>query len=169
MTDHNDTLWDAAVKRSAGECLIKKVDSDLELDSQFANQCRSFSALDEMKRGLEDLVKRIELSKSEIAGRVLDGMAEFGVKNVSMTNGLTIQVNNKKSIKKKSEKSGVTSQMVCDALTRMGRGDMVEDGYSASSLSSLVTEAISEEGDVPSELKDLVDVVDIVRVGTTKH
>lgn len=61
-------------------------------------------------------------------------------------------------VNKKSQKDGVTTEMVCDALRACGMDYMVGDDYSASSLKSKVTEMLKEGTEIPEELLKVLNI-----------
>ena len=72
-------------------------------------------------------------------------------------------------VNKKANADGVTTQMVCDVLEALGRGDMVSDGYSGSSLKSLVREMQGDDGDgVPEQLENLLNISRVAVLTTRK-
>lgn len=124
-----------------------------------------FARMELARRDLEAAQKRMKERIEALKDPILEAMAEAGITNAK-AHGLSVFGRLEVSVSKKAEKDGVTTQLVCDALRAIGRGDMVSDGYSGSSLKSLVCEWRREGQPIPEELAGLLNVYERVELTT---
>jgi len=140
---------------------------ELPADAGFKERIATFASLESLRRDLEDALDRVKKRISSMESTLLEEMAQYGIETTRV-NGMTIYSRVDRFVRKKPEKSGVTTDMICDALRTIGRGDMVSDDYSASSLKSLVVEMIAEQGSVPDELAKLLEIGEQIRLVTRR-
>lgn len=141
---------------------------EAEAGSALHERIGAYVKLDALRRKLEDASKLISDQIAAIEPQIVLDMSAAGMDSCRMGN-TTIYMKTTHWVRKKPEKDGVTTDMVCEALRAIGRGDMVEDGYSASSLKSLVTEMLAEGGEVPPLLDRLLDTGSKVSLSTQKR
>lgn len=120
-------------------------------------QLERFALLELKRRELESLQKKLADRINALREPLWESMCEAGMTNANV-HGLRLYGQRSIVVNKKPEKEGVTTQMVCEALRKIGRGDMVADGYSGSSLKSLVVERLKEDQPIPEELVPLLNV-----------
>lgn len=131
--------------------------TDEAVPEELHKQLERFALLELKRRDLESLQKKLADRIDALRGPLWESMCEVGMTNTNM-HGLRLYGHRSIVVNKKSEKDGVTTQMVCDALRSIGRDDMVADGYSGSSLKSLVVECLKEGQPVPAPLEPLLNV-----------
>ena len=141
---------------------------DLPDDAGFQERISTFARLENTRRNLEDSLDCIKKRANGMKESLLEEMALHGISNMQV-HGLTVFSRIDRFVRKKAAKDGVTSQMVCDALEEIGRGDMVGDSYSAASLKSLVVEMLVESGGVPESLEKLLNIGETVNLVTQKR
>src|SRR5690606_6520926 len=126
-----------------------------------------YAKLSLLLRDLEASVKAVRERMLAIEPQLQMDMAQAGMDRCSQ-HGVTIFQRTETWVRKRTEKDGVTTEMVCDALCKIGRGDMVGDSYSASSLKSLVTEMMANGQEIPPVLGDLLDIGSKMVLSTMK-
>lgn len=139
-----------------------------EEGSPLQERLSAFVRLDELRRKLEDSLKVVADQVSALEPQIILDMSAAGMDSCRIGK-TTVYMGVSHWVRKKPEKDGVTTDMVCEALRAIGRGDMVEDGYSASSLKSLVTEMLAEGGEVPDALNRLLDIGSKTKLSTQKR
>ena len=142
--------------------------SEMPDDAGFQERVSLFAQLENMRRDLEYALDRITKRANGMKEHLLEEMVLHDIKNMSV-HGLSVFSREDRWVRKKSDKDGVTSQMICDALTEIGRGDMVGNSYSAASLKSLVVEMIAEGDGVPERLGKLLNIGSKVNLVTQKR
>lgn len=126
-------------------------------EAAFTHRASQYAQLSLLKRRLETSLKEVGRRMLAIEPQLQLDMAASGMDNCKI-GGVTIFQRTETWVRKKPEKDGITNEMVCDALRKIGRGDMVADGYSASSLKSYVLEMVANEEPIPPELGSLLDI-----------
>ena len=125
--------------------------------ASFTESAKLFAELETAKRDIENLLEDVKLRQKSLSDYLTEEMATQGIENIRQC-GYTMYPRASRYVSKKSEKQGVTTQMICDVLRELGRGDMVGEAYHPSSLKSLVVE-MSEQGDgVPEQLSELLNI-----------
>jgi hypothetical protein len=115
-----------------------------------------FVRLTKLSRELEEAAKNAKAKLALMEPSLALDMAAAGMTSANF-HGMNVHFKTKSWCNKKSEEDGVTTQMICDALVALGRPDMVKDGYSPSSLGSLVKEYLDGGEEVPEALKPLIN------------
>ncbi len=129
-------------------------------DAGFQERMSLFAQLENIRRDLEDALERVTKRANGMKEYLLEEMVLHDIDNMSVR-GLSVFSQQKIYVSKKSEANGVTKQMICDALKEIGREDMISSGYYPSSLTSLVKEMMSEDGDgIPENLKKLLNIIE---------
>lgn len=178
--ERHDLLWEGEQKEfgenmttdpliiDAQKSIDESVVSEMPDDAGFQDRMSLFALLEIIRRDLEDALDRVKKRANGMKDQLLEEMVLHGIKNMNV-HGLTIFSRIDRYVRKKSDKDGVTTQMICDALEEIGRGEMVDDGYSPASLKSLVVEMLAEDGDgVPEQLKELLNIGSKVNLVSTK-
>ena len=133
-------------------------------DAGFQARVSQFAQLENRRRELEAALDAVSKRANKLKGPILEDMAIHGIDNLS-AHGLSIFSRVDRFVRKRT---GVDTETVCEALRRMGREDMVSDGYSASSLKSLVVEMMTEDQPVPEYLAGLLEIGEVVNLVTRK-
>ena len=89
-------------------------------------------SLEIARRELEDQLKKVKDRLTKLGELMDESMAESGIQSLNARN-FTVYRTTKRYV---SKAKGVSTDQVCAALRSIGRGDMVAEGYSASSLKS---------------------------------
>ena len=111
----------------------------------------------------EDTLKK---QLAEIEPKLLEEFGLAGIQNVNC-DGLTVYVKREKYINKKSEKDGVTTELLLERLKENGFSDLCHETYSASALKSRMLE-ILEVGDIPEGVAACLNVSEGLKLGTRK-
>ncbi len=135
--------------------------------TDFRERLSLFARLENIRRELDDTLARVKRHIDGMRSALHEEMAEQGMESARV-HGLSVHPRTDLTVNKLSNESGVTAQMVCDALTEIGREDMVNDGYSGASLKSLIREMLDNEQDVPECLNKLLYIERITKLVTTK-
>jgi hypothetical protein len=123
-------------------------DPMVSIPPSMGERIKQFATLEHERRELEAKLKDIEGRASKLAAALLDDFADNGIQN-TRCDGLTIYVRTDRYVSKKKD---VETQTICDLLESLGRGDMVSDGYNASSLKSWVLEQIAMRADLRRDI-----------------
>lgn len=134
-----------------------EVPSVPEDNAPFLQRASAYAQLSLLARRLEAYTKEVSGAMAQIEPQLQLDMAAAGMPNCNI-NGVTIYQKTETWVRKRPEKDGVTTDMVCEALCKIGRSDMVGESYSPSSLKSLVTEMIANGQEIPPVLAGLIDV-----------
>ena len=139
-----------------------------EQPDTFKQRLSLFARLENVRRELDDRLKAVKRRADAMKESLLEEMAENGIDSANV-HGLSVFSRTDLFVNKKANADGVTTQMVCDVLEALGRGDMVSDGYSGSSLKSLVREIQGDDGDgVPEQLENLLNISRVAVLTTRK-
>jgi len=153
----------------AAQQAIEESDSEELLgDGGFKERMSLFASLENMRRDLEDALDRTKKRSNGLKEHLLEEMALHDINNMNI-HGLSIFSRVDRYVRKKADKDGVTTEMICEVLTEIGRGDMVHDGYSAASLKSMVVEMLVEGDGVPDQLKKLLNIGEKVNLISQKR
>jgi len=153
----------------AAQQAIEESDSEELLgDGGFKERMSLFASLENMRRDLEDALDRTKKRSNGLKEHLLEEMALHDINNMNI-HGLSIFSRVDRYVRKKADKDGVTTEMICEVLTEIGRGDMVHDGYSAASLKSMVVEMLVDGDGVPDQLKKLLNIGEKVNLISQKR
>lgn len=137
-------------------------------DAGFQERMSLFAQLENMRRDLDEALDRITKRANGMKEHLLEEMALHGIDNMSV-HGLSIFSRVDRYVRKKADKDGVTTEVICEVLTEMGRGYLVRNGYSAASLKSLIVEMIVEGDGVPEQLEKLLNIGEKVNLVSQKR
>jgi hypothetical protein len=159
------------IKQQIGSALANRevVEHDIEKNAtgDFNQRVGLFARLDNWRRQLEECLKFAKEQQDALAPSLLEDMGLNGIQNVSVE-GLSVHQRRDFFCNKLSDKDGVSQAMICQALSDMGLGYMVSEGYNASALKSKVREWVDEGVEIPSPLKDMIKYGESVKLVATK-
>lgn len=122
-----------------------------------------FCALDRRRRELEDELEEIKRRRASLESMLLENFHDLGLQNMNV-DGMTLYIRTNQYATKRSD---VTMEQVCQVIRRLGRSDMVSEGYHPSSLKSWVKELL-ENGEVPGELSEVLNIGETYSLQTRK-
>lgn len=128
---------------------------------------RRFAELQLKRRELEDALDVVTKQVAALEPQVLESFVDQGITSANVC-GLCCYVKTDLYVSKRADKDGATTEALCEALTEVGLGYMVKDGYSASSLKSKVAEWRKDGVEIPERLAKLLNVGEIIKVQTRK-
>ena len=131
-----ETIVEDAIQAATAAVMTENPDT-------FEERLSLFARLENIRRELDDKLKAVKLRVETMAPDLLKEMNAQGMKSANV-HGLSVHQRTDLVVNKLATQDGVTTQMVCDALTAIGRDDMVNDGYSGASLKSLIREMYAE-------------------------
>ncbi len=138
--------------------MTERQDSYENVEATTMQQRASLFAL--TTRELRELEAKVEYLKDvldQLQRDLILDMAEGGVENMRV-GGYTLYRATTRYVRKRPDKDGVTTDMVCEVLKQIGRGDLVTDGYHPNALKSFVTEQIQQNGEVDPALAPLLEI-----------
>lgn len=137
---------------------------DAPASGDFLKRLKEFTLLELERRALEENLECTQKRILALKPQLLEDMAEAGVESAHC-NGLSVFTRIDRYVSKKKE---VETEQVCRVLEQIGRGDMVNDGYNASSLKALIGEWMTEGQEVPPVLAGLLNIGSVVNLVTRK-
>ncbi len=142
------------------EGVVAAPDNFKVLLSEFVN-------LEKRRRDVDGELESIKARTTEIEPKLLEQMAELGLQNARV-DGLTVFQRTDRYVTKRSEKDGVTTERLIEALRGCGLDYMVAENYSSASLKSKIVEWIVEGIEVPPELAACLNIGETLRLVTRK-
>lgn len=159
-TNRASDYIDAVEKEAAS------VDPEAPVPEALGDRLKEFARLERLRRRCGDAADRIAKRIARLRPDLEYDLAEAGIQNTQV-DGVGLHFRSQMFVNKKPEKDGVTTQMICDCLRRLGMNDLVKDGYSPSSLKSYVKECLEQFGEVPQELANLIKVTETATLVST--
>ncbi len=139
----------------------------LETVSDFPSKMRWFAQLSLAKRDADDRLDAIKAKIAELEPHLLEEMAMNGIDRQTVL-GLTIFPRTDLVVNKKSDKDGVTTEDVCQAMREAGLGYMISEGYSSASLKSKIKEYREQGVEIPEGLLSKLVVFEKLTLTTRK-
>lgn len=120
----------------------------------FLERLKEYADLTLKQRAAEEEAESIAKRLAELRGPLREEMALHGL-DALRVGDYTLYSRTDWFVSKKKE---VETEAVCNVLKEIGRGDMVAEAYSGSSLKAMILEWKKNGEDVPPKLADLLNI-----------
>lgn len=136
----------------------EKVEHEIQQSElgSFEERMQLFARLENWRRDLDEATKFCKAEAEKLSPRLMEEMGENGIQNMRI-DGLTIYMKTNFYCNKKANKDGVTQQVICDALRKLGFGQIVSEEYASSALKAKVKEWVESNVEIPPELAELIN------------
>jgi hypothetical protein len=145
-------------------------DAALEIETPEARQAQQdnlparFVMLEADKRALEAKLKQINEEMEFLEGRILEAWSDAGQQSASI-NGYTVYVTVDFFCTKRG---GVDTAGFCELLKANGLGNIVGPTYAANSLKAWVKERRDNQEEIPQEIAERINAVEVARLRCRK-
>lgn len=133
-------------------------------EGEFKKLLSDFVALEHLRREHEDALEVINKKLEKLSVILIEQFADLGMQNARV-DGLTVYIKMNHYVSKRGD---VSTQAVCDELTKCGLGYLVSDGYNAQSLKSKIREYQDQEIEIPPSLAELLNIGEVPKLATRK-
>lgn len=127
---------------------------------------RSLIKLDDEIKSLEDEIKSLKADRAILQGELLEQFAANGIDHMRVDNRTVYR-----SLTLRASVPAEKREEVCDALHKLGLGQLVSIGVNAQTLSAQVREWMDESSGglgIPAQLRDLISVYEDRKVSVRK-
>jgi len=124
-----------------------------------------FASIDNEIKERDAVIKKLKKRKRDLEEPLLELFAELGVTSVVTESGRTVHLHRQIWANARTGEDGARNfNAACAALEATGNGDMVERKFNVTKVSALVRELENSEDGIPVELRDNLQINEIVRV-----